>query len=118
MTFDASKHMLDKQQREVTLSVGDEEFVLTIRPLPWSRKRQITSLAMSWGTDSETSFNGDYYMKEVLKYIIVKAPWGATTELFLAGVDEELGSVLETLVADAGKRDANIPSAEIIKKDS
>ena len=33
--------------------------------------------------------------------MVVDAPWGPTTEAFLASIDERLGSALETIVPNA-----------------
>ena len=49
--------------------------------------------------NAESSFDGALYVREVLKQIIVEAPWGKTTDLFLTSINNELGQALETLVA-------------------
>ena len=38
--------------------------------------------------------------------MIIDAPWGKTSELFLISIDERLGSVLEQLVPQAFGTDA------------
>jgi hypothetical protein len=49
--------------------------------------------------NSESTFDGALFVREVLKEIIVEAPWGKTTDLFLTSIDSRLGQALETLVS-------------------
>jgi hypothetical protein len=49
--------------------------------------------------NSESTFDGALYVREVLKLIIIEAPWGKTNDLFLTSIDIRLGQALETLVA-------------------
>ena len=56
---------------------------------------------MTWDGDGGTKFDGDTYVRECLKEMIIDAPWGKTSELFLMSIDERLGNVLETLVPSA-----------------
>ena len=46
-------------------------------------------------------FDGDAYVRLALQEMIVAAPWGKTSELFLISIDDRLGSVLEKLVPQA-----------------
>lgn len=95
----------------------EDKIALTIRPLSWSRRNQITTRAMYWDTDGNTRFDGDYYLRESLKHIIVKAPWGPTTETFLMQVGPEFGEALDTLVPRAFNQNQSVPSVEEIKKE-
>ena len=83
---------------------NSEEDVITlkIKDLSWSRKNQIRTTAVKWDTGGNTMFDGDYYLKECLKAMIVEAPWGLTTDTFLAQVNSDLGSALESLVPKEG----------------
>ena len=51
---------------------------------------------------------------EVLKEIIVEAPWGKTTDEFLISINQELGSALEKLVPSAF--DSNFAEVDVVKK--
>ena len=69
-----------------------------IRDIPWSKRNQILSAALSWDGNDMRHFDGDYYVSECLKFIIIEAPWGPTNDLFLTTIGEELGGALESLV--------------------
>ena len=56
---------------------------------------------MTWTTDGGSRFDGDTYVRECLKEMVLDAPWGKTTELFLMSIDDRLGGVLETIVPQA-----------------
>ena len=56
---------------------------------------------MQWTPDGENHFDGDMYVREALKEMIVEAPWGKTTEGFLMSIDARLGTALENTVPDA-----------------
>jgi len=100
-TFDFNKYKIANRTHQQTLEVEGSEFVVTIKPLSWSRRNQILSKAMTWDAEGGTHFNGDVYVRESLKEMIVDAPWGKTSELFLISIDERLGNVLESLVPSA-----------------
>ena len=96
--FDYNNYKVDNSPVVHILEIDDEEFEVTVKPLTWSKKNQFMSKCLKWDNDGNTIFDGDLYVREVLREIIVQAPWGKTTELFLISIDERLGSVLETLV--------------------
>ena len=101
--FDVSKYMVsnDLKVQTVKLSNGDE-FEVTLKPISWSRKNQLIAQAMAFGGQKEgMSFDADYYVKECLKAMVVKAPWGETTDTFLISITDELGKALESLVPKA-----------------
>lgn len=100
MVFDVSKHVLGREAREATLSVGSDFLTLKIRNVPWAKKNQLLSLCLSWD-EKGSHFDTDTYVRECLKYMIAEAPWGVTNDLFLSSLDEELGKALETLVPKA-----------------
>ena len=99
--FDFNKYKLANKTVQKTLAIEDSEFTVTVKPLSWSKRNQILSKSMTWDGDGGTKFDGDTYVRECLKEMIIDAPWGKTNELFLISIDERLGNVLETLVPAA-----------------
>jgi hypothetical protein len=99
--FDFNKYRIANKTEIRTLELDGAEFTVTVRPLSWSKRNQILSKAMAWDTDGGAKFDGDSYVRESLKEMIVDAPWGKTTELFLLSIDERLGSALESIVPQA-----------------
>ena len=99
--FDFNKYKVANKTEVKTLSIEDAEFNVTVKPLSWSRRNQILSKAMAWDSDGGTKFDGDIYVRECLKEMLVDAPWGKTTELFLMSIDDRLGGLLETVVPQA-----------------
>ena len=67
-------------------------------------------------SSGQTSFDGDLYVRECLKEMIIEAPWGRTTEAFLVSIDERLGTALEAIVPTAFGGE-NSPNPDIIKKE-
>ena len=61
----------------------------------------LLSKSLQFSTNGQTGFDGDFYVRECLKEMIVDAPWGRTTETFLISIDHRLGTVLEELVPKA-----------------
>ena len=104
--FDFNKYKVANKTDIKTLTIEDTSFNVTVKPLSWSRRNQILSKAMAWDADGGTKFNGDVYVRECLKEMVIDAPWGKTSELFLISIDERLGSVLEQLVPQAFGTDA------------
>ena len=112
------KFLVSKELREVILNVSEEELKIKIKDIPWSRRNQITSLSVKWDSEGNTVFDGDGYIRECLKLMIVEAPWGATTDVFLSQVGDELGSVLENLVPKAFSNKTKSIGPEEVKKES
>jgi len=104
--FDFTKYRVANKTETKTLELDGAYFNVTVKPLSWSRRNQILSKAMAWDADGGTKFNGDVYVRECLKEMVIDAPWGKTSELFLISIDERLGGVLETLVPQAFGSDA------------
>ena len=102
-TFDVSKYQITPETvvQTVTIPETGDEFELTVKQLAWTRRNQLVSKCLEWGKNGESSFNGDLYIRECLKEMIVEAPWGRTTEAFLISIDERLGTALENLVPTA-----------------
>ena len=59
------------------------------------------SKCLAWDNAGNTNFDGDSYIRQCLKEMIVEAPWGKTTEAFLIRINSELGTALESLVPNA-----------------
>jgi len=106
--FDFHKYTLSNQSEKRTLSVSEtgETFEVTIKPMSWAKRNQIISTSLKFGADGSTGFDGDMYVRNCLKEILVEAPWGRTTEAFLLTIDDRLGTALEALVPKAFGGDA------------
>ena len=101
--FDYNKYIVGTNVRTETVKIEgtDEEFTVKVKPLSWSKKNQLVSRYVKWSEEGVSSFNGDGYVRECLKEIIVEAPWGKTSETFLISIDNRLGTALEQLVPSA-----------------
>jgi hypothetical protein len=99
--FDFNKYRIANKTEVRTLELDGAEFNITVKPLSWSKRNQILSKAMTWETGGGTRFDGDTYVRECLKEMILDAPWGKTSELFLMSIDDRLGGLLETVVPQA-----------------
>ena len=99
--FDVTKYKVDNNPYPQTITLAEDEFEVTVKPLSWSKKNQFISKCLSWDSDGNTVFDGDTYVRECLKEMLVTAPWGKTTELFLISIDDRLGNALEKLVPSA-----------------
>lgn len=101
--FDYNKYIVGTNIRTETVKIEgtDEEFTVKVKPLSWSKKNQLVSRYVKWSEDGVSSFDGDGYVRECLKEMIVESPWGKTTETFLISIDNRLGSALEALVPSA-----------------
>ena len=116
--FDVSKYQLQGGTRKLTVTIEDtdEEFELTVKQLSWSKRNQLISKCLEWGQGGTTSFNGDTYVRECLKEMIVEAPWGRTTEAFLVSIDERLGGALESLVPKAFGTEEGVDHNQVKKE--
>ena len=99
--FDFNKYKIDNTPVSQTVEIDGDEFEITTRPLTWSKKNQFISKCLRWDGDGNTIFDGDLYVRECLREMIIQAPWGKTTELFLISIDHRLGNALEKLVPNA-----------------
>ena len=99
------QYMLTRETETVELDLpykeDEEKLTVDVRPLAWAKKNALVSQCTSYGQNGAVSFNAQLYMNEVLKYIIVKAPWPTTDDTFLAKIDLRLGTALEQLVPSA-----------------
>jgi hypothetical protein len=116
--FDLSKYQIANQTRSVPIVIEEtgDEFEITIKQLSWSKRNQLVSSCLSFSNSGETAFNGDKYVRECLKDMIIDAPWGKTTEAFLVTIDERLGAALEALVPKAFST-PDVLDADTVKKE-
>ena len=95
------KWRIDQSPKEVHFKYKDEDVVITVRPMTWSKKNQILSKCMGYSSDGKATFDLDLYHKECLGYMVTKAPWGETNRIFLSSIDSDLGVKLQKLVPNA-----------------
>ena len=117
-SFDISKYQVvqDTQPKTVTIPETGESFEIKIKEMTWAKRNQLISTCINWNKSGNTSFDGDKYVRESLKEIIVEAPWGRTTEAFLVSIDARLGAALEAVVPNAFQ-DATGEDVPDIKKE-
>ena len=119
--FDVSKYMVTNQVEEREVKLANTAFTVKRKDLSWSRKNQLVAKAMAFGGQTEgMSFDADYYVKECLKAMIVEAPWGETTDVFLISINDELGKALESIVPRAfgdGDEDEDTSSLENLNEE-
>ena len=72
-TFDLSKYQIQTAPKEmqVVIEETDESFPVTVKQLSWSRRNQLISKCLNWTSDGQTSFQGDVYVRECLKEMIL-----------------------------------------------
>tara|TARA_R110000824_G_scaffold330090_2_gene516870 strand:+ start:2503 stop:2874 length:372 start_codon:yes stop_codon:yes gene_type:complete len=116
--FDLSKYQINHEAESVTLSIEStgDEFDVTIKELSWAKRNKLISNCLTFDGAGKTAFDGDKYIRECLKELIVDAPWGKTTEAFLITINAELGTALESLVPKAFGEDQGV-DADAIKKE-
>ena len=117
--FDLNKYKISAEAKKITVTIDDtgDEFDISVRQLSWSKRNQLISKCLVWGSTGTASFDGDLYVRESLKEMIVDAPWGRTTEAFLITIDERLGSALEAIVPKAFGGDSVSVDSETVKKE-
>ena len=116
--FDVGKYQITPttQKRKVIIEETGDEFEVSIKPLSWARRNQIVSKCLELSRDgNKQTFNGDLYIRECLKEMIVEAPWGRTSEAFLVSIDSRLGAALEALVPSAADTSSQQEADEIKK---
>ena len=92
-----------------------ESVTLRVKDIPRMRKEAILSESMSWDASGNTHFRPSVFKNECLKLIIVEAPWGNTSDMFLASLgDNELSDALDTLIPSASSNTNS--SSDTIKK--
>ena len=117
--FNLDKYQLQGINKTVPVVIPEtgDEFEVTIKQLSWSKRNQLISKCLAWAANGTPSFDGDLYVRECLKEMIVEAPWGRTSEAFLLTIDERLGSALENIVPKAFGQDEDSPNPDAIKKE-
>ena len=72
--FDVSKYVLTSETDTHVVKIPDtgDEFELQIKPIPWSKRNKIISECLNWGDGSSVDFDGDKYVRECLRYMVVK----------------------------------------------
>ena len=117
--FDLNKYKISAEAKKITVTIDDtgDEFDISVRQLSWSKRNQLISKCLVGGSTGTASFDGDLYVRESLKEMIVDAPWGRTTEAFLITIDERLGSALEAIVPKAFGGDSVSVDSETVKKE-
>jgi len=113
--FDINKYRISSVTETRTLTIDGTSFDVQVKPLSWSMRNQILSRSLKWDSGGSTVFDGDAYVRECLKEIIVEAPWGRTTESFLISIDHRLGGLLETLVPKAFDEEEGVDINKIKK---
>jgi len=119
-TFDLSKYTLSNEARTVVLPIPEtgDEIELKIKDLSWSKRNRLISKSLGWDAGGQVEFDGDFYVRECLKEMIVEAPWGRTSETFLISIDSRLGGALESLVPKAFGADENpADTVDYLKKE-
>ena len=112
--FNLDKYKIKSENQTYTIQVQDDEFDVVVRPMTWKSKNDLVAKCMTFDPTGASSFDSGKYVKEVLKYIIVEAPWGETNDEFLDSINSELGAALEQLVPSA--MDTNLSDVDVIKK--
>ena len=114
VNFNIDKYKIKGENQNFTIKIKDDQFDVTVKPMTWKSKNDLVAKCMTFEPTGASSFDSGKYVKEVLKYINVDAPWGKTTDEFLDSINSELGAALEQLVPSA--MDTNLSDVDVIKK--
>ena len=112
--FDVAKYQIKEEDKVYTLKVEDDEFDIKIKPITWQLKNEIIAKCMKFDEGGNSTFDSSIYIREVLKGIVVEAPWGITDDKFLDSINAELGSALEQLVPIAFEN--SLKEVDVVKK--
>jgi hypothetical protein len=75
-----------------------EDIEIKVIGVPWAKLNYIKSQSISFDENKKTYFDGQFYLNECLKQMIIEAPWGKTDDMFLIQVNKSLGDELEKLI--------------------
>ena len=112
--FDIEKYKISKDNQTYTVKVNDDEFDVVVKPMTWQLKNELIANCMKFDTEGNSSFDSGNYIKEVLKAIIVEAPWGKNTDECLHSINADIVAALEKLVPSAF--DASFKEVDVVKK--
>jgi hypothetical protein len=101
-SFDIKKYQVDENIQTRIIEIDDDSFEIQAKYLSWFKRNEIMSKCLKISTSGDTNFDGALYVREVLKEIVVGAPWGKTTDGFLISINTKLGEALESIVAEMG----------------
>ena len=94
-----------------------EELDLRVKNLSWMRINQIRSESYIINQSTQMSqFSVSNYTSAMLKELVVDAPWGETTDIFLTTIGPELGAALTTLLPNIDDSDDISKNIDTIKK--
>ena len=112
--FDIADYQVDMSAQEMELTIPDgTKIPLTIKPIGWKRKNRILAQSTVPMGDG-AAIDIDVYISTCLKEMIVKAPWGTTSDTFLASINDELGDALATIVPRPSEDGTS--GVELVKK--
>ena len=120
-SFDVTKYTVstDLKTEKVKIDGTGDSFEVSVKALTWAKRNQLISKHLNWDAGGATNFDGDGYVRDCLKEMIVDAPWGKTTETFLNSIDDRLGTALEAIVPKAfGVDDNTAVNPDKVKKES
>jgi len=78
-----------------------EDIEIKVIGIPWAKLNYIKSQCVSFDEEKNTHFDGQMYINECLKLMVLDAPWGKTDDIWLLQVGRSLGDELETIVPSA-----------------
>ncbi len=118
-SFDVSKYTVSTELKteKVKIEGTGDSFEVSIKALSWAKRNQLISKHLNWDSTGATTFNGDGYVRDCLKEMVIDAPWGKTTETFLNSIDDRLGATLEALVPKAFGNEDTL-DVDKVKKES
>ena len=76
VNFNIEKYKIKTENQSFTIKIKDDEFDVVVRSMTWKSKNDLVAKCMTFESTGASSFDSGKYVKEVLKYIIVEAPWG------------------------------------------
>tara|TARA_R100000458_G_scaffold43215_1_gene41149 strand:+ start:427 stop:798 length:372 start_codon:yes stop_codon:yes gene_type:complete len=113
--FNIENYKIKTENQKFTITIREDEFDVTIRPMTWQVKNDLVSNCMEFDGKGSSTFDSSKYVREVLKTIIIEAPWGETTDEFLDSINTELGTALEQVVPSA--MDTTFTEVNVVKKE-